>query len=223
MKGNKASIGSIIWDFNGTLLDDAKVCVECMNDLLSARSLPSLEMSRYRQIFTFPVRDYYEALGFDFSLEPFEKPALEFIDLYRERLKNAPLHQNAEVILSRLKSKGFSQFILSAMEQDFLMETLDGKGILAYFDRVAGIRDHMGNGKQELAFDLMRDAGLQAGNCLLAGDTRHDFDVAREAGMPCILIANGHQSADRLQGLGCPVVGNLNEFLQMAEEGFPAI
>jgi phosphoglycolate phosphatase len=223
MQGNQATIRHIIWDFNGTLLDDARVCVECMNELLLSRSLAPLDMPKYKQVFTFPVRDYYEALGFDFALEPFEKPAIEFIELYRSRLKDAPLHHYVTDILSRLGEQGYSQFILSAMEQDFLVETLSSKGILDYFKRVAGIRDHMGNGKLQLAFDLLHETGLQVENCLLVGDTRHDFEVATEAGISCILISNGHQSKERLEGLGCPVVPSLEEFMRWIEAGLPVI
>jgi phosphoglycolate phosphatase len=43
--------------------------------LLKRRSLPLLDEQKYREIFTFPVRDYYLAAGFDFKQEPYEVPA----------------------------------------------------------------------------------------------------------------------------------------------------
>jgi phosphoglycolate phosphatase len=82
-------INTIIWDWNGTLLDDVDMCIESINILLKRRNLDMLSRKRYRDIFTFPVRDYYETAGFNFSKEPWDKVAHEFIDLY---FKNSVIH-----------------------------------------------------------------------------------------------------------------------------------
>ena len=46
----------VIWDWNGTLLDDAVLCVEVMNVVLARRKLPPLTAERYADRFRFPVR-----------------------------------------------------------------------------------------------------------------------------------------------------------------------
>ena len=57
----------VIWDWNGTLLDDATACVAAINALLERRLLPQVTHQQYLDIFDFPVRNYYLQLGFDFS------------------------------------------------------------------------------------------------------------------------------------------------------------
>ena len=54
----------IIWDWNGTLLDDRWLCVEGINQALVKRDLPPISEDRYRKIFTFPVKEYYKKLGY---------------------------------------------------------------------------------------------------------------------------------------------------------------
>lgn len=206
---------TIIWDFNGTLLNDMQACIDCMNIMLAERSLPALDMARYREIFTFPVKDYYRGLGFDFDREDFEVPAHRFIDLYRLALPGAPLHDDAVKTLEHFISKGFRQVILSAMEQEFLEKTLADKGILHYFDRVAGIRDHLGNGKLEVAAELVTALGEPTERLCLVGDTVHDFEVAAGVGIPCILVAQGHQSYERLLPLPCTVCHDLAQLKAM--------
>ena len=62
----------VVWDWNGTLLDDAEVCLAVMDRMLVRRGLPPIgDMERYREIFTFPVRDYYALAGLDMDAEPF--------------------------------------------------------------------------------------------------------------------------------------------------------
>ncbi len=48
----------IIWDWNGTLLNDTDICVSCMNRVLKKRGLELLDVQRYREIFNFPVKIY---------------------------------------------------------------------------------------------------------------------------------------------------------------------
>jgi phosphoglycolate phosphatase len=66
---------SIIWDWNGTLLNDVEVAINSINRLLYDRNLVPLTLERYLDVFTFPVQDYYEVIGFDLINEPFEIPA----------------------------------------------------------------------------------------------------------------------------------------------------
>ena len=65
---------SIIWDWNGTLVDDAPVFINIMNFFLSQRNLPLITLEDYRRSFVFPVKNYYKNLGFDFSKESFLFP-----------------------------------------------------------------------------------------------------------------------------------------------------
>ena len=41
----------IVWDWNGTLLDDAWLCVEVLNQMLSQRGQTAITLEFYRQHF----------------------------------------------------------------------------------------------------------------------------------------------------------------------------
>jgi len=72
----------VIWDWNGTLINDVCLVVEIMNKMLKKRNLPRIDSKIYREIFDFPVTKYYLTLGFDFSKELFEELTDEFISEY---------------------------------------------------------------------------------------------------------------------------------------------
>ena len=78
----KNKIKYIIWDWNGTLIDDAWLFVELMNTELQDRDLPLINVEDYRQNFTFPVKKYYENLGFDFKKEDFQEVGYNFIEKF---------------------------------------------------------------------------------------------------------------------------------------------
>ncbi|MFA5815041.1 MAG: hypothetical protein WC865_05425 [Bacteroidales bacterium] len=87
MEKHPFSYRHIIWDWNGTLLDDKWLCIESICTLLLDRNLPPIDEEKYARIFRFPVKEYYQEAGFDFIHEPFEVPAMEFIRIYDSRKK----------------------------------------------------------------------------------------------------------------------------------------
>lgn len=191
-------IKQIIWDWNGTLLDDVRMCVHVMNVLLKKYSLEELTCEKYKQIFGFPVKDYYARLGFNFEIQAFEEVGLEFMDAYFKELPNTPLFPEVKQVLKEFRSMGINQVVLSAMEHDALESSLTAKGIRTYFTQVQGIDNHLASGKSELAKDLLKLSGFSAKESLLIGDTIHDLQVAQSIGCSCVLIAKGHFSKERL-------------------------
>ncbi|HSH51393.1 MAG TPA: hypothetical protein VK982_06685, partial [Bacteroidales bacterium] len=83
----------IIWDWNGTLLNDIDACIISMNVMLERRNMKLLDKAMYRKMFTFPVQDYYKSIGFDFLQESFEKLSIEYINLYKKYSIYASLQQ----------------------------------------------------------------------------------------------------------------------------------
>ncbi|MGB4122932.1 MAG: HAD hydrolase-like protein, partial [Bacteroidales bacterium] len=133
---------AIIWDWNGTLLDDLEICIDAMNMMLHKRGYKLLEKQHYKEIFTFPVRDYYERVGFDFEKHDWETIALEFIRDYRDLIHKSLLHDRVNEVVSYFQTAGKRQFILSAMHQDFLVETISARLDPSKFEIIAGLGDH---------------------------------------------------------------------------------
>jgi len=213
------NVRAVIWDWNGTLLDDLHVCINAMNQMLEKRSYPLLSEQRYKEIFTFPVQDYYVKAGFDFSRDDWETVAMEFIANYRSTVHQSILHLEVNEMLAHFKSGGIRQFILSAMQQDFLMETITARLDPSIFETIAGLNDHYAATKVENARLLVKEIALLKDQIVMIGDTIHDFEVAEEAGIPCILVANGHQARERLEGTGCLVIEAISE-LKKIIQGF---
>jgi phosphoglycolate phosphatase len=212
------NIKTIIWDWNGTLLNDRAICLESINVLLQKRALPQLTDELYREVFGFPVQDYYTQIGFDFEKEPFEVPAHEFIVEFSKRLPQCPLHTNAERALSTFKYMGLKQVILSAMEQEKLLQSVVDLNIEDYFEKIAGLNHDYATSKSQQGLNLLMALKIKPEEALLIGDSLHDFDVARELGCRCVLIADGHQSFHRLKTTGAPVYETLDQLLTEVRE-----
>ncbi len=204
---------NIIWDWNGTLLNDVDICIKSMNHLLEKRNLPLLDINRYKAVFGFPVKDYYAKIGFDFTKENFEIPANEYMDWFHFYLPDAKLFSGAERILAFFKKMGYNQYILSAMEEKSLITNLREKNILNYFVSVAGMGDVYANGKSERGKEMMTSLSVNPDETILIGDTIHDWEVAEELGIRSLLLASGHQLESRLREKTENVVCSLDELL----------
>ena len=55
---------NIVWDWNGTLLDDVAVGVDTLNEMLGRRALRLLSVEEYKDRFGFPVVEFYQKIGF---------------------------------------------------------------------------------------------------------------------------------------------------------------
>jgi len=200
----------IVWDWNGTLLDDVQASVNTINRLLVARSLPPTDTDRYRTLFGFPVRNYYTAIGFRMEQENWDLLARTYHDLYLAD-PSIRLRPEAVPVLRFCSDAGLGMSVLSASEQSILERMLSDAGITAWFDFIHGVDNLHGHSKVETGRQLIRRIPCPAAHVLFVGDTLHDHEVATDLGCRCVLISQGHQSHARLLAAGCPVLESLSE------------
>lgn len=210
----------IIWDWNGTLFNDVELCANIMNLLLTQESLPNISIKRYKEIFTFPVIEYYKIAGHTFENKSFEVLGKQFMDEYETRKNSCDLFIGARNLLVELQLRNIKQHLLSAYEQNSLNLILKYFGIDSYFQNVVGLDNIYASGKSHLAKKLAERIrnNEMTGKILLIGDTIHDYEVANEINSECVLISHGHQDAERLLNLDIPVAGNFNELRNILKE-----
>lgn len=206
---------TVIWDWNGTLLDDVDICVRSINILLEKRNLPVLDRNRYRELFNFPVSDYYQKIGFDYAKENYEALAGEYMELYFRHLPGASLTTDVVRLLQAFASAGCNQMIISAMRQEDLDASVFRFGIRSYFSGIFGARDHFANGKIEHARSVFHELNIEPDQAILLGDTCHDAELASALGCQCILFSNGHFARHRLLPCGYPVAASMSEIMGM--------
>ena len=202
----------VIFDWNGTLLDDVPACVQALNCMLKRRRLPPVTEQQYRDQFGFPVMSFYRRLGFDFESEDWDKAAVEFHQLYRRHVGGCKLRDGAADLLARLQKFGIGASVLSASETSFLESELSRCGLRSFFARVSGISNIYADSKLSSAKQLAGEIALPPRCIILLGDTTHDAEVARTVGFRCVLLTGGHQSAERLSRCGCPLMSDLRGF-----------
>ena len=210
----------IIWDWNGTMLDDRWLTIAAMNIVLARRNMAELTEDLYLQLFTFPVIEYYQRLGFDFDKEPFSVSGSEFINEYNARAFEPQLHDGIIDLIAELNENGVSHSILSASSQKILNKLAKHHNIDHYFIAVLGQDNHYAYGKIETGKMWINKLDIAPKNTLFIGDTEHDLEVANAIGSHCALLSWGHSSTERLENRGINVFDAMSDLKSWINASF---
>ncbi|MBR6594827.1 MAG: HAD family hydrolase [Clostridia bacterium] len=208
----------IVWDFNGTLLDDLVPCIDVLNAMLEARGLARVDKDRYLEVFGFPIKAYYEKVGLDFSKESYSELADEWSALYKAAAEGCDMCGGTREALEYFKGLGLPQYILSATEYGMLLEQVAELGIGGYFTELLALKDFHATSKVALGKKWAEREKPR--RVLFIGDTVHDYETAAAMGADCVLIAAGHQSRERIEKCGVPVLNSayeLTDFFKKAD------
>lgn len=196
---NLSETETLIWDWNGTLLDDVDANIKVINKMLLKRDLPQLDLHTYKDIFCFPVKLFHIRIGIDLGKESIEEIAAEYMEFYKSDESSLELNADVPFILDSINAKGIKQYILSAAEKNDLLRMLDRFHLTDKFKGIYGSEDICATGKVGIGEKLIKDNSLNPDKTLIIGDTLHDAEVAKALGVNCILYAGGHNSYDLLK------------------------
>lgn len=204
----------IVWDWNGTLVNDSWLAVDVMNQTLARRNMQLLDLATYQKIFCFPVKDYYKRLGFDFIEESFEVVGTEFMKNYEARKFEIGLHARVEQVLTQLSTQGIKHSILSAYKQEYLEELVAHLDVGKHFNSIIGLDNHYAHSKVERGVQWLKNSADPASEILFIGDTEHDYEVAEAMGVASVLISRGHQSREILEATGAAVLDSISDVIE---------
>lgn len=205
------SIKLVIWDWNGTLLNDVEVCYHTINELLCRHGYaPLTGLADYRSKFCFPIVQYYRNVGIDFDRTPFEPMAAEYMDIYHADSTQCPLQPESCETLAALQRAGLRQVLLSASLQSHLEMQTARYPLAGYFEKLLGIGDIYATSKALLARRFVEGCGVDPQQILFVGDSVHDHEVAADCGCRCVLYDGGHQNSTLLAATGAPVIHRLS-------------
>ena len=186
-------IKTVIFDFNGTILNDVDLCLNLLNEMLKMRHHQKVSLETYKKIFTFPIIEYYKKAGFNFEVDSFEELASYFIEKYQPESYKCKLNDHLIELLDFLRENKRSIICLSASKKENLIDQLEVFKIKDYFDEILGTSDIYAKSKLEIWENYAKEHQLKNEECLFIGDTLHDLEIARTMNSPCLLVDFGHQ------------------------------
>ncbi|ARF62065.1 MULTISPECIES: HAD family hydrolase [Streptomyces] len=212
----------LVWDWNGTLLDDTYAVVRATNAAFAEVELEPITPEQYREMYTIPIPRFYERfLGRLPTEAEWERMDGVFHRYYAEQRTACGLTAGAEELLHGWQRAGRSQSLLSMYGHEQLVPVVRGYGIEPRFVRVEGRRGPSGGSKalhMERHFEALAGGdGIVPENAVVIGDALDDAVAAAHVGARAVLYTGGSHSRRSLEGAGVPVVDSLAEAVALAE------
>jgi phosphoglycolate phosphatase len=195
---------NILWDWNGTILNDTPVAFESTNILLQRYGYPTITLEYYRDNIDTPIVNFYSKI-FDLNKHDLETLDNEWGVLYNQLSYKINLHTGIENMLHNLADNNFNQVILSAFKTDVIKSYAHKLNIEHYFDDILGTEGIVMESKTVRGKRYMQEHNFAPEQTLYIGDTLHDFDTAQGLGVDCILFSGGQQSPKLLKQCNAPV------------------
>jgi phosphoglycolate phosphatase-like HAD superfamily hydrolase len=213
----------LVWDWNGTLLDDIQAVIGATNAAFAEIGLEPITLERYRDLYCVPVPVFYERL---MGRLPTDAEWLVMDEIfhrhYTERRLACALTEGVEELLTRWKREGRSQSLLSMYGHEELVPVVRGYGIESHFVRVDGRTGPSGGSKaqhMERHLAALSAAGaIAAERTVVIGDAVDDAVAAAHVGARAVLYTGGSHSRASLEAAGVPVVDTLAEAVRTAQE-----
>lgn len=195
---------NILWDWNGTILNDTPVAFEATNILLKKYRYPTITLEYYRDNVDTPIVNFYSKI-FDLKKHSMEMLDKEWGVLYNELSYKIGLHNGVENILGIFKNQNCKQIVLSAFRTVEILKYADKFGVKHYFESILGTDNIVMESKTLRGKKYMQENGFAPENTLYIGDTVHDYETATALGTDCVLLSCGQQSPKLLHQCGVPV------------------
>lgn len=200
------SFEHIIWDWNGTLVEDLEIVVEILREQTDAAGLPSVSLQDYRREFFFPIREYYKKLGFKINEKRLSELSQHFHESYTEKFYKTSLYKGTKEILEALCQQGKTLSVLSLTREDYLKNYISHFGLQDYMSHIYGSLAYPTEGKIDRGRVLLERSTANLAKTVIVGDTEYDFEVGKALGIEVVLIADGYQAFERLSHLDCRVI-----------------
>ena len=205
----------IIWDWNGTLLNDIGASLASVNDMLAMRGREPIGIDYYRECIGVPIIKFYEKV-FDLPNEDYSVIIKQYNNGYLHHLRDCGLTENAVEVLDYFEGKGVKQAIISSSNNDQLCANVKKYGVFDRFEAVLGASDYLAGSKIERAAEYLDKS--DGHRVLVVGDLEHDAEMAADLGADCVLITSGHENRERLYSAKARVISDLRELISIAEE-----
>lgn len=206
----------IVWDWNGTLLDDNDAVVSAVNAVCTAFGREHIDIEQWRAVYSRPLlRCYERLLDRELGEQDWARVDKFYHEEYRNLLHSVGLATGVPEVLRQWQRAGNTQSLLSMWFHDELRPLVAEHGLEPLFSRVDGLRDEVGGGSKDVHLRRHLDElGWEPAEVALVGDVVDDARAAEQVGADCVLVTTGVMSRPALQESGFPVVDSVSEAVE---------
>jgi phosphoglycolate phosphatase-like HAD superfamily hydrolase len=209
----------VVWDWNGTLLNDNHAVLAAVNSVCAQYGRAAVTLEEWRAVFSRPILACYEkVLGQALTDADWDVIDRHYHDAYRLELETCGLAVGVPDLLHQWRDGGRTQSLLSMWFHEELVPLIGKLSLTDLFNRVDGLRGYnMGGSKAAHLVEHLQAQGLDSADVVLIGDVVDDAEAAAKVGAQCVLVTTGMMPRFRLETAGVPVTDSIPEALALLD------
>ncbi len=187
----------IIFDLDGTLVDSRRDIATSVNELLSQLGRRQLANEQIYGFIGNGVRRLLERSLGDASTQEVEQSLQVFLPIYRRHLLDTTRpYPGVRESLEAL-SKGRTLAVLTNKPRPESVAVLEGLELNSFFDSVYGGESFPQRKPDPVGINrLLETTGVARERALMVGDSRVDYEAARNAAIPICMVSYGLGAAE---------------------------
>jgi phosphoglycolate phosphatase len=191
----------IVFDWDGTLIDSAATIVACIQEAARDMALPVPDRDTASHVIGLGLHD---SLRHAVPALPVARYA-EFVGRYRRhflaREDAMQLFPGVRELLAALTGRGHRLAGATGKSRAGLQRALAASGLAPHFAASRCGDETSPKPHPAMLLELMSELAVEAGRVLMIGDTSHDLEMARGAGVAALAVGYGAHPAESLRAL----------------------
>jgi phosphoglycolate phosphatase len=191
----------VVFDWDGTLIDSAGTIAECIQQAAADIGLEVPDRERARHVIGLGLHDSLRIAVPDLARGRYS----EFVELYRKhflaREERMLLFPGIEDLVRRLSATR-ALAIATGKSRKGLDRALQAGGLARYFRASRCADETHPKPHPAMLLELMEEFGVEATHALMIGDTSHDLEMAKAAGVDALAVSYGAHPEQGLRACG---------------------
>ena len=198
MTFRRSSFDLIVFDWDGTLMDSAAAIVASLQGACRDLDFPVPGDEQARYIIGLGLHDALSHIlpGLDASQYP------RVVDRYRHHFLaldgGTALFPGIAEVVADLHGAGYQLAIATGKSRRGLARALDATGLVSFFHASRCADEGHTKPHPGMLQEVMRELAARSDRTLMIGDTTHDLEMARAAGVAALGVGYGAHARDAL-------------------------
>lgn len=188
----------VVFDWDGTLLDSAHAIVASMQAAARDLGLPPPDETTARRVIGLGLHDALSQAMPDVPVGEYPRVAERYRHHYLARDRELSLFEGAQELLEELAEAGCLLAVATGKSRLGLNRALEASGLTGFFHATRCADECTSKPAPDMILEIMAELETEPGRTLMIGDTTHDLQMARNAGVGALAVGYGAHTREAL-------------------------
>jgi phosphoglycolate phosphatase len=188
----------VVFDWDGTLADSTAIIARALQQACQDVGEPAPAEVDARFVIGLGLTDALRHVAPRLAVERHRELAARYRHHYLAEALSIPLFAGVREMLAELKSAGHLLGVATGKSRAGLDHSLDQQNVRHFFVATRCADEGFPKPHPGMLLDLMSRVDADPGETLMIGDTTHDLELARNAGVAALAVAYGAHDPEGL-------------------------